>query len=393
MPHPIDVAYLQYKDMQPVTMYKHSINWTPELRDFIQNHLEDDTVGLLLSAHKYEGIDVPFAVEQIEARRRLRTKLPEWYGNAELMMGGRVAAEQCSSEVVARYKRGIIEGESLCEVAKHNFAVLADGRHPEVEVRCGDGRLMPIPQVDVIYVDPARRSEDGGRVYAIEDCEPDVTVWQDELMRHARMVMVKLSPMVDVTDVLRKMKNVAEIHILAVRNECKEILVKLQEGVPNCMVHCVDFFSAHIIKYSFVFAADGAGSSAVTDRGVMRYLYEPDVTLMKAGAWGDLCSRFPICQLDRDTRLMTADELIENFPGRIFIVEEQMPFSSKVAKRLKRSIPQANIAARNFIMTADELRRRTGIKDGGEVYLFGAKVNNFGYMLLKCSKISLPLHR
>lgn len=404
-------------------MYKHSINWTPELREFIQKHLEDDTVGLLLSAHKYEGIDVAFAVEQIEARRRLRTKLPEWYGNAELVMGGRVAAEQCSSEVVARYKRGIIEGESLCdmtggmgvdfwymsegmkkavyterqenlcEVARHNFSVLADGKHPEAEVRCGDGRLMPIPQVDVIYVDPARRSEDGGRVYAIEDCEPDVTVWQDELMRHARMVMVKLSPMVDVTDVLRKMKNVAEIHILAVRNECKEILVKQQEGVPDCRVHCVDFFPAHIIKHSFVFAADKAGSYAVTDRGVMQYLYEPDVTLMKAGAWGDLCSRFPVCQLDHDTRLMTADELIEDFPGRIFIVEEQMPFSSKVAKRLKRSIPQANIATRNFIMTADELRRRTGIKDGGEVYLFGVKVNNFGYMLLRCSKISLPLHR
>ena len=414
------------------------IDWTPELRDFIQKHLEDSTAELLLSAHKYEGIDVPFAVEQIEARKRLKMKLPEWYANADLVMGGRVPAEQCSSEIVAKYKRSIIEGESLCDMtggmgvdfwymsegmkravyterqsflcaaAKHNFSVLADGKHPETEVRCGDGRSLPIPQVDVIYVDPARRGGDGSRVYAIEDCEPDVTVWQDELLRHARTVLVKLSPMVDVTDVLRKMKNVTEIHILAVRNECKEILIKQQAiklsannekaawqggDALGCRVFCVDFFQSYTIKYSFTFATGGADICGVTDRGVMKYLYEPDVTLMKARAWSSLCENFPVCQLDYDTRLMTSDELLDDFPGRIFIVEEQIPFSSKVAKRLKRLISQANISTRNFILSADELRRRTGIKDGGEVYLFGVKVNNFGYMLLKCSKISLPLHQ
>lgn len=260
-----------------------------------------------------------------------------------------------------------------------------------------------------MYLDPARRGGDGSRVYAIEDCEPNVVAWQDELLRHARTVVVKLSPMVDVTDVLRRMKNVTEIHILAVKNECKEILVKQQAEAPiscdgqslprgekshDCLVVCVDFFPSYTTKYSFPFTADGAGSCpAVTSKGVMKYLYEPDVTLMKAQAWNDLCSRFPVCQLDHDTRLMTSDNLIEDFPGRIFAVEEAMPFSSKVAKRLKRLIPQANIATRNFILTADELRRRTGIKDGGEVYLFGAKVNNFNYMLLKCRKILLPLHQ
>lgn len=407
--------------------------WTPELRDFVQRHLDDSTAELLLSAHKHEGIDVPFAVEQIEARRRLKTKLPEWYANANLLMSGRVPSEQCSSEIVAKYKRGIIEGESLCDMtggmgvdfwymsegmkraiyterqeplcdaARYNFSVLSDGRHPPVEVRHGDGRTLPIPHVDVIYLDPARRDTDGGRVYAIEDCEPDVTAWQDELLRHTRMVLVKLSPMVDVTDVLRKMKNVTEIHILAVRNECKEILVKQQTDAPSddaqtarqkhsssaCRMVCVDFFQSYTISYSFPFTAESASACAVTDRGAMQYLYEPDVTLMKAQAWHSLCERFHIRQLDHGTRLMTADELIADFPGRIFVVEEQMPFSSKIAKRLKRLIPQANISTRNFILTADELRRRTGIKDGGEVYLFGAKVNNFGYMLLQCRKVTV----
>lgn len=124
----------------------------------------------------------------------------------------------------------------------------------------------------------------------------------------------------------------------------------------------------------------------VTENGVGRYLYEPDVTLMKAQLFGSLCHRFPVRQLDYDTHLMTSDELLPDFPGRIFEVEEQIPFSSKVLKRLKRDIPQANIATRNFVMTADQLRQRTGIRDGGSVYLFGAKMRGEGDVLLKCRK-------
>ena len=261
------------------------MKWTPELRDFIQEHLNDDTAGLLLAAQRYQGIDVPFAVEQIEARKRLKGKLPEWYENVELVMGGRVPAEQCSSEVTARYKRSILEGESLCdmtggmgvdfwymsegmkraiyterneelcEVARHNFQVLMDERHPEAEVRCGDGRELPIPSVDIIYLDPARRAGDGSRVYAMEDCEPNIVEWQDELLRHAKMLLVKLSPMVDITDVLRKLKGVTDVYIVGVRNECKEILVQahalgdfLYAGCVN--VHCVDFWPDRQMKYT-----------------------------------------------------------------------------------------------------------------------------------------------
>jgi len=408
------------------------MNWTPALRDFIVEHLNDDTAALLLAAHRYQGIDVPFAVEQIEARKRLKTKLPEWYANADLIMGGRVPAEQCSSEATARYKRSIIEGESLCdmtggmgvdfwymlegmkraiyterneelcEVAKHNFQVLKDERHPEAEVRCGDGQKLPIPTVDIIYLDPARRAGDGSRVYAMEDCEPNIIDWQDELLQHAKMVLVKLSPMVDLTDVLRKLKSVTDIYVVGVKNECKEILVKstdtlCPEGHPfdgeshvGCVrVHCVDFLTDRTIEYTFDLS-DEMGIS-VSNSGMKSYLYEPDVTLMKAQAFGSLCQRFPVFQLDIETHLMTSDEFIADFPGRIFEVEEQIVFSSKVMKRLKKEIPQANIATRNFVMTAEELQKRSGIKDGGEVYLFGAKVKDEGQMLLKCRKKVVPL--
>lgn len=400
------------------------MTWTPELRDFIQQHLNDDTAELLLAARRYQGIDIPFVVEQIEARKRLKTKLPEWYENAELVMGGRVPAEQCSSEATARYKRSIIEGKSLCdmtggmgvdfwymsegmdtaiyterneelcEIAQHNFQVLKDGKHPKVEVRQGDGQKLPIPSADIIYLDPARRAGDGSRVYAMEDCEPNIVEWQDELLEHAKMVLVKLSPMVDIKDVLRKLKGVREVHIVGVKNECKEVLIKMEvhekhehDGVTLC---CVDFLTDKKMEYAFSLSDEMEIS--LTDGGVKRYLYEPDVTLMKAGAFGSLCKRFPIQQLDMDTHLMTSDEWIPDFPGRIFEVGEVLPFSSKLLKRIKKEMPQANIAVRNFVMTADELRKRTGIKDGGEVYLFGAKVKDVGQMLLKCRKKVVTSH-
>ncbi len=436
------------------------MNWTPELRDFIQEHINDDTAELLLAARKYPGIDVPFVVEQIEARRQ--GKLPEWYGNADLIMGGRVPAEQCSSEVTAKYKQNIVKGESLCdmtggmgvdfwymsermeravyternaalcEIARYNFQVLKDEKHPEVEVRCGDGRELPIPSVDVIYLDPARRADDGSRVYAMEDCEPNIVEWQDELLQHAKTVLVKLSPMVDLTDVLRKLKGVQEIHIVAVKNECKEVLVKQEETLPSpslqgggnisanegtngetdeqgnhslpvgkvkgepsvrggsVVIHCVDFVGENTLHYTTNFP-DGMGVSVLKE-GVKRYLYEPDVTLMKAQLFGSLCHYFSVCQLDYDTHLMTSDEFIPDFPGRIFEVEEKIPFSSKVLKGLKKAISQANIATRNFVLTADELRKKAGIKDGGEVYLFGAKVKDVGQMLLKCRKKVVTSH-
>lgn len=411
------------------------MTWTSDIRDFIQQHLADDTAELLLSARRYPDVDVPFAVEQIEARRRLKGKLPEWYACADLIMGGRVPAEQCSSEQTARYKRGVIEhtrgvtqtddslkptslcdmtggmgvdfwymsagmeraiyterNEWLCETAQHNFEVLKGAQHPQVEVRCGDGRNLPIPSVDVIYLDPARRAGDGSRVYAMEDCEPNIVEWQDELLQHARMVLVKLSPMVDIKDMLRKLKGVTEVHVVAVRNECKEVLVKqvaaqAQDDVPpvnKVKVHCVDFLAFDTIKYTFSLSDEMCIS--LTDGGVKRYLYEPDVTLMKVQAFSSLCARYPVQQLDVDTHLMTSDELIADFPGRIFEVEEQIPFTSKLLKSLKKAVPQANIATRNFILTADALRKKTGIKDGGDVYLFGAKVKDIGNQLLKCRK-------
>lgn len=398
------------------------------MRSFLSEHANDDTTRLLLSASRFPGIDVRWAVEQIEARKQIRYKLPEWYAMADrLVMGGRISAEQCSSELTARYKRQLVLGNSLCdltsgmgvdlyymsrgleralytdrqthlcEAARINFEVLGA---TNIEVREGDAFALGIPVVDTLYLDPARRATDGSRVYDLADCEPNVVVWREKLLQHCKRLVIKVSPMADLKRIQEQMPGLKEIHIVAVKNECKEVLLVLdsqdqnndtQEG-KDPIIHCMDFRTNDEIRFSFKMSEEQTLSNSLSsitnnfDLITGNYLYEPDVTLLKAGAFRLLEARYSVKQVEANSHLYVSDQLVSDFPGRVFEIDEKMEFSSKVLKRLKSLIPQANIATRNFPMTADELRKRTGIKDGGECYLFGTKVKGVGASLFRCHK-------
>ena len=427
------------------------MNWTPELEAFVASHLNDDTSRLLLSARRYPGIDVPAAVQQIEARRQIRTKLPEWYADPRLMMGGRLAAEQCSSERTARYKRSLVCGRSLCdltggmgvdfyymsqgleravyvehqpqlcEAARHNLAVLG-ATHAEVceadavSFLASVGGSLPssalssvplapsaatdgVRLADTIYLDPARRAADGSRVYDLRDCEPDVVALRDALLRRCARLVVKVSPMADLSRLLEQLPGVAEVHVVAVRNECKEVLLVLdadgvlgggEDGAMAPRVCCVDFLSAREVRFAFGWEEEaGARSQFATEVGA--YLYEPDVTLLKAGAFRVVGQRFGLEKLDVNSHLYTSDRLASDFPGRVFAVGETIPFHSRCLKTLKHSVPQANISARNFPLSADSLRARTGIRDGGETYLFASRMSGGQPVLMRCRKALLTL--
>ena len=409
------------------------MEWNSEIRQFITDHLSDDTVRLLLSAHRFPSIDIPFAVDQIEARRRLRNKLPEWYAEPDLIMGGRIPAEQCSSESTARFKRSIIlpDARSLCDMtggmgvdfwymsreldlavytecqphlcaaARHNFAVLSvkyEGRNPRIEVREGVSTDLPIPDVDVIYLDPARRSNDGGRIFEISDCQPDVVAWQDDLLAHCRQLITKVSPMADISRTVARLLHVSDVYVLSVKGECKELLVSQRPDATSSVqkdsysIHCLDFYPERTIEFHFEHRSDAAASGThrsdpiATSLG--NWFYEPDVSIMKAQGFDALLGAYDVQMLDRDCHYFTSSKLIADFPGRIFAIDEQLAFASHNLKALRARIPQANIAVRNFPLTAEALRHRTGIRDGGEVYLFGATLNAVGPVLIRCHKIN-----
>ena len=397
------------------------MNWTPETKAFIHQHQNDDTDRLLLSAHRYVGIDVLFAVDQIQSRRQIKNKLPEWFANEDIVMSGRVPAEQCSSEQTAKYKRDLVLGDTLCDMtggmgvdlyymsrglqkavyterqpllcktATHNFAAL---KADNIEIREGDGRTLPIPDVDTIYLDPARRAADGSRVYDLADCEPNVVEWQNDLLLHCKRLIVKMSPMVDVSRVLDLLPSITQLHIVSSKGECKEVLAvcdknpvqSREQARHDVEIFCVDFKSNGKILYSYKLNEERCAESVFAEK-IGNYLYEPDVSVLKAGAYKSLCASFDVQKLDVNSHLYTSVVLRDTFPGRVFEIEESVDFSSKSLKTLKRNIPQANITARNFVMTADQLRTRTGIKDGGDVYLFASTMKGIGNIILKCKKV------
>lgn len=399
------------------------MNCTPELMAFVARHFDDDTDRLLLSAHRYPEIEMREAVEQIEARRQIRNKLPEWFALDQLVYGGRIPAEQCSSEQTARYKHSLVEGNSLCdltggmgvdfyymtqglqsavyterqphlvEAMKHNLEVLYGQKpRPQFELRQGDGRSLVLPYVDTIYLDPARRGVDGSRVYDLEDCEPNVVTWQDELLAHCRKLIVKISPMADLKRVLEQLHGVSDLHVVAVRNECKEVIVEMSaSAVGEVKVHCVDFRSYDTVKYDFLWSEESESTACVLQGDMGPYLYEPDVSLLKAGAFKRICRDFQVEKLESNSHYYASHHLVHDFPGRVFEVEEVMPFSSKLMKQLKKNVMQANISARNFPLTAEQLRARTGIRDGGSVCLIATTIARLGAAVIRCHKAVMML--
>ena len=301
----------------------------------------------------------------------------------------------------------------LCEAARKNFPLLGLER---AEVVCGDGIdfLHQLDHASFIFLDPARRDQHGGRTYAMSDCTPDVLALKDELLEKADWVMVKLSPMLDwhkaVGDLNESGDVVREVHIVSVGNECKELLLvlSLRNGTP-LTVHCVndgeDFhYSPSVQLKAFTkicetddfepFHRDNEDSSPTekctsTQNTLFTplYLYEPNSSVMKAGCFDVLQERFRATQLSHDSHLFVSNHFIEDFPGRKFLISTIS--SMKEIKRILKNLQltNAHVAIRNFPMTANELRKRLRLKDGGDTYIFGTTLEGGKHRLLIGSKV------
>jgi hypothetical protein len=387
---------------------------------FIQAHAADDLSRLLLSAGRYPGVDVPFAVEQIAARRRIRGKLPLWEADGRLLFPSRTAAEQCSSELTARYKLRLSEGaEHVCDltgglgVDAYHFALQAARvTYVECDTACFDVAMYNferlnahnieghhadarevwdrIAQPDAFYLDPSRRGTGNARVFALHDCRPDLTEMLPGLLRRAPTVIAKLSPMLDIRHTLALLPETAGIHVVSVRNECKELLFVMRRGTEggDPAVHCVNFTAdGGEQAFSFRYREEHQAESVVAGR-ILGYLYEPNAAILKAGAYKLAASRSGAGKLHVSSHLYTSDEYLPAFPGRVFRVERVYPFSNAVCRTIARDVPQANLSVRNFPLTADGLRRRIRVAEGGGgACLFATTLAGNGRVLILCRKM------
>lgn len=381
---------------------------------FIRDHAGDDVRQLALQAARYPQVDMRVAATQIEGRRLATSKLPSWAAAEGVIFPVRLSMEQCSSEQTARYKASLVGGErladltggfgidcsymsdgfnettyierneELCRIATHNFALLKK----RITVVNGNSEelLASLAPQDWIFVDPARRSASGGKVVALSDCEPDVCQLEDLLLQKAKRVMVKCSPMLDISQAMRELHSVSEVHVVSVGNECKELLFILGgDTVGELVIHTINFRgdSAQVLTYTIAEELE-----AVCDytASVSRYLYEPNSSLMKAGCFRLPATRWGLKKLHRNTHLYTSDTLVKDFPGRVFEVKNIDGFGKNELKRLSSELKKANIAVRNFPERPEALRKRLKLGDGGDVYLFATTLDDERRVIIRCEK-------
>ena len=365
-------------------------------RQFIADHLHDDVHELAL---KYSNakVDMALALRQIEARQLLQKKAPSWSDNEDLLFPQHLSIEQCSSQATAQYKASLLHGDSfadltgglgvdchciaqhfkqtdyvesnpeLCTLAKHNFKVL--GTEITVHHTTAEDYLNHCNTFDAVYLDPARRDFYGRKTVSIADCTPNVAELQGLLLQKAQKVMVKLSPMLDTNKALQDLRHVSEVHVVAVANECKELLFILEQGFEGMPVFtCVNLQSGQP-EVRFTQEEERMSAVSLADK-VSRYLYEPNASLMKGGCYKMLTQRYNIQKLHPSSHLYTSDQLVSDFPGRVFIVEGWAPFNKKIKQTLLADVEKASIATRNFPLRVDALRKSLKIADGDEIYLF-----------------------
>ena len=379
--------------------------------DFIQQHRTDDVRRLALQGGRHPEVDIHYALEQIAGWQKARTKLPSWAARDGIIYPPHLSMEQCSSEATAKYKarmagKGlrfvdltagfgvdaafIAEGfqqvvtieqqEKLCAITSENYRLLGLS---QVEVRCGDGvdYLHAMEHADLIYIDPARRDEHGGRTYDIADCTPNVLELREELLAKADRVMIKLSPMLDWRKAVEDLGKVSEVHIVSVDNECKELLLVLSELSKPLQVFCVNDGQTFSFR-----PASTQSLSLPSLPSSFFFLYVPNASIMKAGCFEELAERFQIAPLDRNSHLFVSDSEVSGFPGRCFKIEKITSLNKRELKEALADIRQANISVRNFPLSVAELRKRLKLQDGGDTYIFATTVADKGHQLLICHK-------
>lgn len=418
--------------------------------EYIKKHRDEDVRSLALKKVP-EGVDARWCLQQIEGWQLARKKLPRWAEADGLWFPPRLSMEQCSSEMTAEYKRAVVlqslrrqtdgsasdnekpSGDALidltgglgidfsymarsfgratyveqqahlCDIARHNFNVLGLD-HVEVVCDTAENFTAHNPSKGVrqqhaqttIYLDPARRDDIGRKVAALEDCTPNVIALQDTLFEHTDRVILKLSPMLDITQALRQLRCVDEVHVVSVKGECKEVLIaqtvaKQTEGSKEQAVtyHCVNLGTE---DEPFVCTKEKPANAVLVPspcelaEGRRLVLFEPNASILKAGVQDYLCEQYDIRKLHPISNLFVGERAIPGFPGRQFDVECIGDFSKNGIKHVLGGIRQANLTIRNFPATVAELRKRLKIREGGDVYVFATTLADGSHAIMRCKK-------
>lgn len=389
---------------------------------FIIEHDGEDVTKFLLSSGKFPGVDIPLAARCIEARRKIKTKIPVFWDEPSLLYPDTLALEQCSSQTSAEYKAALIpEGSTvadltgglgvdsfflsrraselhyferkphLAEAAAANFATLGalNIRCHTAELTLSDIASPDFPKADVIFIDPARRDKSGGRVYSVADCEPNLVEWREPLLAKAGEIMAKISPMADISQVLRELPGIREIHIISVDHECKELLLRITgQNVVEPRIITANLTKDGAQHFEFTGAEEsGAEADYIEPASIVNYcqgecyLYEPNKSITKGGAFKLVSQKFGVGKVSPATHLYFSESHKSDFPGKCFRVIEGAPFNKRTLGEWKKKYPRASVTAKNFPISSEDLAKRLGTKEDDRLHIFGfTSINGDKYL-------------
>jgi len=370
------------------------------VREFIHQHANDDVRQLVLSHQQIAGVPISWVAQQIGGRQKAKDKLPLWFASDQIIFPPTLNLEQCSSEATARFKQDLFTGKltrgvdltggfgvdcfylaprfqhfdyvdgnsELLEIARNNHRVLQANNithhHTSAESFLCDSSAY----YDLVYIDPSRRTTKG-KVFRFRDCEPGVVALMPTLRSRAGTILIKASPMIDIQQGIEELQGVSEVFVVSVDGECKEVLFLIANAASSePTIHAVNISGGLIHRYSFLRSEEKAAEVLLNKP--QAFLYEPNASILKAGAFKKVAADFGVQKVHVSTHLYTATELVSDFPGRKFRIVAQIRADDKDAALHLREM-KANVMTRNYPLSADELKKKMKIGDGGDLYIIG----------------------
>ncbi len=374
-----------------------------EVQDFIFSNEHLDENKLILSQRELYGIPTTLIAHQITGKRKAKYKLPTWYATPEIIYPPSLNLEQSSSEATAEYKRQFLlrhiskrakavdltggfgidtfffsrifdqvdyveRNEELLAIAQHNHYQLGA---TNISYHASDAEkiISSSSHWDFIYIDPSRRNEQAKKLVRLADTQPNVVELQTALLEKTDHILIKTSPLLDIQAALRELKFVKTVTVLSVDNECKELLFFAKKDFLNPpTIESVNINSSDGSNISFEFDFRTEEETNVSYSDPLTFVYEPNASILKAGAFKSIAQQFAVAKLSKSTHLYTSSQFIENFPGRTFKVIKLQPDEKDLATIPKRQI---NVTTRNYPLSPEEIKKKYKLKDGGEQFLIG----------------------
>lgn len=382
---------------------------TQEFQDYLKIIEQEDFKSIGLKKSLFDGISSAEIAQQLKGIQVAKHKFPTLYSTKNIYFPPSINLEQASSEAAANYKSSLVKGKTLIdltagfgidtmafaknfekvyhieqnpelsEIVQHNAQILA----PNLETYTGTFQSFfetnPESKFDVIYLDPARRNS-SGRKFILEDLEPNILEWMPTFFEKSNKIIIKLSPLLDITSTLQQIDSISEIHIVALKNEVKDFLLIIDKNcsTKNPLIKAINLESN---QPEFSFNFEDEYNSNANFGTVQQYIYEPNVAILKTGAFKLLCEKFNLYKLHQNTHLYTSNELLNEFPGKIYSVEKHINHPKKEILKSK-----ANLLVKNYNQAIDVVKKKFKITDGGETTLIFTQSID-GFHILKTSRV------